>query len=163
MKDFLKVVSECKDLKALQNVVSILVDGMETGMKDADMFATIKVAYSELVGCHYSEELAKLYYSGNGIDAEVWDAAKKAFGDPMKISVTNVGFKQRGNPNAKSINEDDTLVLKSASEMYGNIINLWDWVVLYGRMSQNTKGTDAIVEACKVFLDNKFLPYYDID
>lgn len=163
MKDFLKVVDACDDIQVVKNVVSILVEGMETEMNDAAMLETLKSAYSELVGCHYSEELAKLYYSGNGIDAEVWDAAKKAFGDPMKISVTNVGFKQRGNPNAKSINEDDTLVLKSASEMYGNIINLWDWVVLYGRMSQNTKGTDAIVEACKVFLDNKFLPYYDID
>lgn len=132
MKDFLKVVDACNDMQAVKNVVSILIEGMETAMNDAAMLETLKSAYGELMDCHYTEELAKLYYSGNGIDAKVWDAAKKAFED-------------------------------SASEMYGNIINLWDWVVLYGRMSQNTKGADAIVEACYVFLDNKFIPYYDID
>lgn len=131
MKDFLKVVDACDDIQVVKNVVSILVEGMETEMNDAAMLETLKSAYSELVGCHYTEELAKLYYSGNGIDVKVWDAAKLAYTQEIQASYPDVP--------------------------------LYDWIVLYGRMSQNTKGTDAIVEACKVFLDNKFLPYYDID
>ena len=76
MKDFLKVVDACDDIQVVKNVVNILIDGMKTGMKDTCMFATIKVAYSELVGCHYSEELAELYYRCEGLDSKVWDAAK---------------------------------------------------------------------------------------
>jgi len=131
MKDFLKVVDACDDIQVVKNVVSILVEGMKTGMNDAAMLETLKSAYGELVDCHYTEELAKLYYSGNGIDAKVWDAAKLAYTQEIQVSYPDVP--------------------------------LYDWVVLYGRMSQNTRGTDAIVEACKVFLDNKFLPFYDID
>lgn len=130
MKDFLKVVDACDDIQVVKNVVSILVDGMKIGMNDAAMFETIKLAYSELADCHYTEELAKLYYSGNGIDAKVWDAAKFTFMQEIQTSYPDVP--------------------------------LYDWMVLFGRMSQNTKGTDAIVEACKMFLDNKFLPYYNI-
>jgi len=131
MKDFLKVVDACDDIQVVKNVVSILVEGMKTGMKDAVMLETLKSAYSELTDCHYTEELAKLYYSGNGIDTKVWDAAKFAYAPEIQAS-------------------------------YPDVL-LFDWMVLFGRMSQNTKGTDAIVEACKMFLDNKFLPYYDID
>ena len=131
MKDFLKVVEACDDIQVVKNVVSILVEGMETEMNDAAMLETLKSAYSELMDCHYIEELAKLYYSGNGIDTKVWNAAKLAYTQEIQASYPDVP--------------------------------LYDWIVLYGRMSQNTKGTDAIVEACKVFLDNKFLPYYDID
>lgn len=131
MKDFLKVVDACDDIQVVKNVVNILIDGMKTGMKDACMFATIKVAYSELVGCHYSEELAELYYRCEGLDCKVWDAAKLAYTQEIQANYPDVP--------------------------------LYDWVILYGRMSQNTKGTDAIVEACKVFLNNKFSPYFDID
>ena len=131
MKDFLKVVDACGDIQVVKNVVSILVEGMKTGMNDAAMLETLKSAYGELVDCHYTEELAKLYYSGNGIDAKVWDAAKLAYTQEIQVSYPDVP--------------------------------LYDWIVLYGRMSQNTKGTDAIVEACKVVLDNKFLPFYDMD
>ena len=130
MKDFLKVVDACDDIQAVKNVVSILVDGMKIGMNDAAMFETIKLAYSELADCHYTEELVKLYYSGNGIDAKVWDAAKFTFMQEIQTSYPDVP--------------------------------LYDWMVLFGRMSQNTKGADAIVEACKMFLDIKFLPYYNI-
>ena len=63
MKDFLKVVDACDDIQVVKNVVNILIDGMQKGMKETSLFATIKVAYSELVGCHYSEELAELYYT----------------------------------------------------------------------------------------------------
>ena len=131
MKEFLKVVNACDDIQVVKNVVSILVEGMKTGMNDAAMLETLKSAYSELADCHYTEELAKLYYSGNGIDTKVWDAAKLAYTPEIKGSYPD--------------------------------ITLFDWIVLFGRMSQNTNGTDAIVEACKVFLDNKFLPYYDIE
>ena len=131
MKEFLETVNTCNDIQVVKNVVSILVDGMEIGMNDAAILETLKCAYSELADCHYTEELAKLYYSGNGIDVKVWDAAKLAYTQEIQVSYPDVP--------------------------------LYDWVVLYGRMSQNTKGTDAIVEACKVFLDNKFIPYFDID
>lgn len=131
MKDFLKVVDACEDIQVVKNVVSILVEGMKTGMNDAAMLETLKSAYSELVDCHYTEELAKLYYSSNGIDTKVWDAAKLAYTAEIQESYPDV--------------------------------SLYDWIVLFGRMGLNTKGTDAIVEACKMFLDNKFLPYYDID
>jgi uncharacterized protein YbcC (UPF0753/DUF2309 family) len=35
-------------------------------------------------------------------------------------------------------------------------INVWDWLVLYGRMSLNTKDDEAIIKACRMFLDNGF-------
>lgn len=41
-------------------------------------------------------------------------------------------------------------------------VTFGDWMVLYGRMSLNTTGNNEIVKACKMFLDNKFVPYYDI-
>lgn len=37
MKDFLKVVDACDDIQVVKNVVSILVEGMETEMNDAAM------------------------------------------------------------------------------------------------------------------------------
>lgn len=85
MKEFLKVVNACDDIQEVKCVVSILVDGMQTRMNDAEMLETLKSAYGELVGCHYTEGLAKLYYSGNGIDAKVWDAAKDAFVKPINM------------------------------------------------------------------------------
>lgn len=130
MKEFLKMVNACEDIQAVKNVVSILVEGMKTGMNDAVMLETLKEACTEFGECCYTEELARLYYSVNGIDAKVWEAAKLAY-TPEVQDYPDVSF--------------------------------YDWVVLFGRMSQNTKGTDAIVEACKVFLDNKFLPYFNID
>lgn len=131
MKDFLNAVNECKDIETLQNVVSILFEGMQKGMKDTSLFATIKTAYSELVGCHYCEELAELYYSCEGLDNEVYDAAKLSYTQDIQASYPDV--------------------------------TLYDWIVLYGRISKNTKGADSIIEACKVFLNNKFSPYFDID
>lgn len=47
MKDFLKVVDACDDIQVVKNVVSILVEGMETEMNDAAMLETLKSAYSE--------------------------------------------------------------------------------------------------------------------
>ena len=40
MKDFLNAVNECKDIETLQNVVSILIEGMQKGMKETSLFAT---------------------------------------------------------------------------------------------------------------------------
>lgn len=41
-------------------------------------------------------------------------------------------------------------------------VTLGDWLVLYGRMSVNNSDNSKIVEACKVFLDNNFAPFWDI-
>ena len=123
MKDFFKVVDACDDIQVVKNVVNILIDGMKTGMKDTCMFATIKVAYSELVGCHYSEELAELYYSCEGLDNEVYDAAKLSYTQDIQASYPDV--------------------------------TLYDWIVLYGRISKNTKGADSIIEAIDVVVNKK--------
>lgn len=123
----MKLVEACDDIQAVKNVAQILLEGMETGVNADVLLRTLKEAYSELADCHYTEELARLYYSANGIDATIWDTGKQTYTPEVQASYREV--------------------------------TLFDWLVLFGRMSQNTKGTEAIVEACKVFLDNKFLPY----
>lgn len=130
MEDLKKVVMVCNDVATLQNVVSILLDGMETGMSDGCLFETLKQAYSELVDCHYTEEIAQVYFRYKNIDGKVWDLAKVAY-EEVKATYPDVP--------------------------------VWDWVVLYGRMSLNNADCKKVVEACKVFLDNKFMPYYDIN
>lgn len=130
MENFKKVVMDCNDVATLQNVIIILLDGMKIGMDDAYKFETLKEAYSELVDCHYTEEIAELYFKSKGLDTKVWNLAKKTY-EEVRVNYPDVP--------------------------------VWDWVVLYGRMSLNTSESKAIVEACKIFLDNKFLPYYDIN
>lgn len=57
----------------------------------------------------------------------------------------------------------DSNIMDSATDSYTEEIeatyknvNVWDWLVLYGRMSLNTKGDEAIIKACRMFLDNGF-------
>lgn len=57
----------------------------------------------------------------------------------------------------------DSNVMDSATDSYTEEveatykdINVWDWLVLYGRMSLNTKDDEAIIKACRMFLDNGF-------
>lgn len=38
-----------------------------------------------------------------------------------------------------------------------------DWLVLYGRMSLNNTSKESILNACKMFLDNKFDVWTDIN
>lgn len=130
MDDLKKVVMACNDVATLQNVVSILLDGMETGMSDGCLFETLKQAYGELVECHYTEEIAKVYFRYKNIDGKVWDLAKVAY-EEVKATYPDV--------------------------------SVGDWLVLYGRMSLNNADNKKVVEACKMFLDNKFVPYYDIN
>lgn len=126
MEDFLKMVNACEDIQAVKNVVCLLVDGMETGMNALARFETLKEACGELTGRHYTEDIARLYYSAKRIDGTVWDAAKQAYTPEIQASYPDVP--------------------------------LADWLV-FGRMSQNTKGNNAIVEACKMYLNNNFAPW----
>ena len=45
-------------------------------------------------------------------------------------------------------------VAKACYDKKRQDVNIWDWCVLYGRMSLNTKEHDARVNACNVFLAN---------
>ena len=125
MKDFLKVVDACDDIQVVKNVVNILIDGMQKGMKETSLFATIKVAYSELVGCHYSEELAELYYRCEGLDSKVWDAAKLAYTQEIQANYPDVP--------------------------------LYDWTILYGRMSRTQRELMLLLRLARCFLIISFL------
>lgn len=132
MKEFTKAVNACSDIQVLKNVANILFEELaEDRLCDGVVWSAVKSAYSELEGCTYTEELAKMYYKYKHIDAKVWNAAKLAYTPETKVAYPNV--------------------------------SVWGWVVLYGRMSLNTTEASAIVEACKVFLSNKFSVWEGID
>ncbi len=60
-------------------------------MIPGDALLTIKDAYSELsLGCHYSEELAQLYYRCDGVQGKVWDAAKLAYTQEIQANSPDV-------------------------------------------------------------------------
>ena len=61
----------------------------------------------------------------------------------------------------------DPSVMEDAKACYNRRckdVNVWDWCVLYGRMSLNTKDHEGRINACNVFLSNGikacFMPTY---
>lgn len=66
-----------------------------------------------------------------------------------------------------AIRDIDPSVMEDAKSCYNRRckdVNVWDWCVLYGRMSLNTKDHEGRINACNVFLSNGikacFMPTY---
>lgn len=133
-KTFFQLVEDCEDVAALQNAIKIIVDSTKKQTEAWALFEGIKVATSEI-----SED--GTHYN---------DELARMF---LKVAGINDGIAE----DATKVYFDEDILSKYPD------VNASDWMVLYARMSQNNTSKDAILNACKVFLDNKFDIWADIN
>lgn len=101
--------------------------------------------------------------SGLMFDCDVFETLKTVCNELSEPHITEGTAKYYYNSQELS-----DKILNLAKSSYEEIktsypdVTLGDWLVLYGRMSVNNSDNSKIVEACKVFLDNKFNPFWDI-
>lgn len=124
--NFLMMVEDCQDLSVLKNVIEILMTECVCMGNITQMFDGIKSAYSELAG--------SINYNEEMAD--------------LYLQASHI---------KPSIKDEAILVYNTNSikKQYPNI-NQSDWLVLYARMSLNNTSKESILNACKMFLDNKF-------
>lgn len=98
-------------------------------------------------------------------DDVIWDAAKTAYCELETCTYTEELAKMYYKYKGIDAKVWDAAQLAYTPDVKANYpdVSVWGWVVLYGRMSINTTEASAIVEACKVFLSNKFSVWNDID
>lgn len=131
--NFLMMVEDCQDLSVLKNVIEILMTECVCMGNITQMFDGIKSAYSELDG--------SIHYNEEMAD--------------LYLQASHI---------KPSIKDEAILVYNTNSikNQYPNI-NQSDWLVLYARMSLNNTSKESILNACKMFLDNKFNVWNDIN
>ena len=131
--NFLMMVEDCQDLSVLKNVIEILMTECVCMGNITQMFDGIKSAYSELDG--------SIHYNEEMAD--------------LYLQASHI---------KPSIKDEAILVYNTNSikKQYPNI-NQSDWLVLYARMSLNNTSKESILNACKMFLDNKFNVWNDIN
>ena len=131
--NFLMMVEDCQDLSVLKNVIEILMTECVCMGNITQMFDGIKSAYSELAG--------SIHYNEEMAD--------------LYLQASHI---------KPSIKDEAILVYNtnSITNQYPNI-NQSDWLVLYARMSLNNTSKESILNACKMFLDNKFNVWNDIN
>lgn len=141
MKQVFKKILCCDDIQVIKNCVNILSEYTEIGMNDSCMLGMLKQLQGEVSDCHYDEETADLHLCL---------------------------IKQL---HTKDVAKDFWYKINN------NKITLQDWTVLWGEMvNQNEskikkwfpgiKTIDyeyKIFDECVSFLDNKNLPYSDLD
>ena len=133
INNFLMMVEDCQDLSVLKNVIEILMTECVCMGNITQMFDGIKSAYSELDG--------SIHYNEEMAD--------------LYLQASHI---------KPSIKDEAILVYNTNSikNQYPNI-NQSDWLVLYARMSLNNTSKESILNACKMFLDNKFNVWNDIN
>lgn len=63
MKNVFEKIMQCDDIDMIKNCISILSEECEIGMNNENLLETLKVIQSEIEGCHYDEDIARLHLS----------------------------------------------------------------------------------------------------